>query len=93
MRRVAAVTVFEARGRDGLPKFGAHIVAIMPDAASRDRAIESLNRSRAYGKHVLAKPVTKRRRRRRPTARAFAASAARSRSASGVGTASFSATT
>jgi hypothetical protein len=58
MRRVVAATVFEARGRDGLPKFGAHVVAIMPDAASRDRAIESLNRSRAYGRHLLAKPVT-----------------------------------
>jgi hypothetical protein len=58
MRRILTVRVFEALGRDGLPKFGAHIVAIMPSAAARDRVIESLNTSRVYGKFVLAKPVT-----------------------------------
>jgi hypothetical protein len=48
MRRVRMTTVFEALGRDKQPKFGAHIVAVMPNAASRDRAIEALNGSSAY---------------------------------------------
>ena len=45
MRRLIATTVLEALGRDGLPKFGAHIVAVMPNADARDKAIESLNGS------------------------------------------------
>jgi hypothetical protein len=32
MRRVRMTTVFEARDRKGREKFGAHIVAVMPDA-------------------------------------------------------------
>jgi len=56
MRRQYALSVFEARGRDGLPKFGAHIVALMPTAPARDKLIESLNGA-AYDGHVLAKPV------------------------------------
>ena len=66
MRHRLAVTVFEALGRDGLPKFGAHVVAaIMPNVSARDKAIESLNGSRAYAAYgsvdrpsVLAKPVS-----------------------------------
>ena len=38
------------------PKFGAHIVALMPNATSRDKLIEILNGA-AYEAHVLAKPV------------------------------------
>ncbi|HKN26966.1 MAG TPA: hypothetical protein VJY34_03430 [Roseiarcus sp.] len=56
MRRTNSVSVFEALGRDGSPKFGAHIVALMPSAPARDKLIESLNRS-AYRERVLAKPV------------------------------------
>jgi len=68
MRRVRLTTVFEALGRDKQPKFGAHVVAVMPNAAARDRAIEALNGSSAYagmatgfsesGRPVFAKPVT-----------------------------------
>ena len=68
MRRVSMTTVFEARDRKGREKFGAHIVAVMPDARVRDRAIESLNGSAAYagmatgfsesGRPVFAEPVT-----------------------------------
>ncbi len=68
MRRVRMTTVFEALGRDKQPKFGAHVVAVMPNAAARDGAIEALNGSSAYadmaaglsesGHPVLAKPVT-----------------------------------
>jgi len=43
-------------GRDGSPKFGAQIVALMPNAPARDKLIEALNGS-LYGEHVLAKPV------------------------------------
>ncbi len=57
MRKIVMVTVFEALDRDKEPKFGAHIVAHLPDAAKRDRLIQSLNGSKAYGKHVLAKRV------------------------------------
>ena len=56
MRRIYSVSVFEARGRDGSPKFGAHIVGRMPDVTARDRLIETLNGS-ACREHVLAKPV------------------------------------
>jgi hypothetical protein len=56
MRRIHSVSVFEALGRDGSPKFGAHLVAFMPTTAERDKLIEILNGS-AYGAHVLAKPV------------------------------------
>jgi hypothetical protein len=59
MRRVLMTTVFEARDRKGREKFGAHIVAVMPDARVRDRAAESLNGSAAYAGHVLTKPVSK----------------------------------
>jgi hypothetical protein len=57
MQRVRMTTVFEALGRDKQPKFGAHVVAVMPNAAARDRAIESLNCSPAYEGHVCAKRV------------------------------------
>jgi hypothetical protein len=56
MRRTHSVSVFEALGRDKSPKFGAHIVALMPTTATRDKLIESLNGS-AYRQHVDAKPV------------------------------------
>jgi hypothetical protein len=56
MRRVYSVSVFEARTRDGSPKFGAHIVALMPTAPARDKLIQALNGS-AYGKHVDARSV------------------------------------
>jgi len=94
MPRVLSTTVFEALGRDRQPKFGAHIVAVMPNAAARKRLIESLNGSKAYGQHVLAKSVEdwrglplaiclKRRRRRHGMGleRVSGASADRSRSA------------
>ena len=58
MRRVHMTTVFEARGRDKLPKFGAHIVAVMPNATARGRAIEGLNCSSAYEGRVYAEPVS-----------------------------------
>ena len=58
MQRVLSTTVFEALGRDRQPKFGAHIVAVMPNAMARDRLIERLNGSAAYGKHIDARPVT-----------------------------------
>ena len=58
MRRVLSATVFEALGRDRQPKFGAHIVAVMPNAMARDRLIESLGGSAAYGKHIDTRPVT-----------------------------------
>ena len=57
MRRVHSVSVFEALGHDGSPKFGVHIVALMPNVTARDKLIASLNGSKAYGEHVLAKPV------------------------------------
>jgi hypothetical protein len=56
MRRVYSVSVFEALGRDRSPKFGVHIVALMPNTTARDKLIESLNGS-AYRQHVDAKPV------------------------------------
>ena len=46
MQRVLSTTVFEALGRDGLPKFGAHIVAVMPNAMARDKLIAGLSRSK-----------------------------------------------
>ncbi len=63
MRARPALTVFEALGRDGLPKFNAHIVAVLPSAAERDAVITSLNGSMAYARFgdevsVVAKPVT-----------------------------------
>jgi hypothetical protein len=58
MRRVLSTTVFEALGRDRQPKFGAHIVAVMPNAMARDKLIASLSRSKVYGKHIDARPVT-----------------------------------
>ena len=96
MRRVLSTTVFEALGRDRQSKFGAHVVALMPDAAARDRLVESLNASSLYGSNILAKPVSnwlglddltysKRRPLRRSIGRAFAGLAARSRSASSAG--------
>jgi len=56
MRRVYSVSVFEALGRDRSPKFGVHIVALMPNVTARDRLIEILNGS-VYGEHVDARPV------------------------------------
>jgi hypothetical protein len=58
MRRHLAATAFEARNRKKEPKFGSHIVAVMPDATARDRLVDSLNGSTVYGKNILAKPVT-----------------------------------
>jgi hypothetical protein len=58
MRRHLATTVFEARDRNKEPKFGAHIVTVMPNAAARDRLIDSLNGSPVYGKNIFAEPVT-----------------------------------
>lgn len=58
MRKKHAVTVFEALGRDGSPKFNGHVVAIARDAAHRDKIIQALNGSKAYGKNILADPVT-----------------------------------
>jgi hypothetical protein len=59
MRQAPFVTVFEAFGRDKKPKFGAHIVALMPNGAARDKLVESLNAStKVYAQHVLAEPVT-----------------------------------
>ncbi len=58
MKRVLSTTVFEALGRDRQPKFGAHIVAVMPNAMARDRLVERLNGSAAYGKHIDARAVT-----------------------------------
>ena len=40
------------RRRDGTPKPGAHIVAPMRSAADRDRLVEAINSSAAYGEHV-----------------------------------------
>lgn len=57
MRRVLWAEVQEALGRDELPKFGAHIVGVMPNATARDKLIEALNGSDAFGKNVLAEPV------------------------------------
>jgi hypothetical protein len=51
------VTVFEALGRDGRPKFNAHVILVMPDADARDRLIESLQRSSVYGGRVHARAV------------------------------------
>jgi hypothetical protein len=51
--------MFGIRGANAKPSStGAHIVALMPNATARDRLIDSLNGSMAYGQHVLAKPVT-----------------------------------
>jgi hypothetical protein len=41
--------VRETKGRDGTPKPGAHIVAPMRSAADRDRLVEAINSSTAYG--------------------------------------------
>jgi len=57
MRRAIFITVFEALGRDKQPKFGAHVVALMPNVAARDKLVDSLNGSKVYARHVLAEPV------------------------------------
>jgi hypothetical protein len=57
MRRVISIAVFESLGRDEQPKFGAHIVAVMPNATARDKLIASLNRSKVYNGHIDAGPV------------------------------------
>jgi hypothetical protein len=57
MRSGLLVTVFEALGRDGRPKFNAHVIAIMPDADARDRLIESLHRSSVYTGRADVRPV------------------------------------
>jgi hypothetical protein len=57
MRCGLLVTVFEALGRDGRPKFNAHLIAVMADADARDRLIKSLNRSSVYMGHVDARAV------------------------------------
>jgi hypothetical protein len=57
MRLGLLVTLFEALGRDGQPKFNAHVIVIMPDAKARDRLIESLPRSSVYGRYVDAKRI------------------------------------
>ena len=53
MRRVLTTTVFEALGRNGSPKFNSHIVAVMPSALAREKAIISLNRSSSYGDNIF----------------------------------------
>ena len=68
MRRVLMTTVFEARDRKKREKFGSHLVAVLPDATARDRAVAGLNGSSAYadmaagfsesGRPVFAEPVT-----------------------------------
>jgi hypothetical protein len=57
MRSGLLVTVFEALGRDGRPKFNAHVIAIMPTAAERDSLVDSLNRSSVYAGHLDARLV------------------------------------
>jgi hypothetical protein len=57
MRCGLLVTVFEALGRDGRPKFNGHVIVVMPDADARDRLIESLHRSSVYVGRVDARPV------------------------------------
>jgi hypothetical protein len=57
MRWGLLATVFEALGRDGRPKFNAHVIVVMPDADARDRLIESVHRSSVYAGHVDARPV------------------------------------
>jgi hypothetical protein len=57
MRCGLLVTVFEALGRDGRPKFNVHVIVVMPDAVARDRLIESVQRSSVYAGHVDARPV------------------------------------
>jgi hypothetical protein len=57
MRYGLLATVFEALGRDGRPKFNAHVIVVMPDADARDRLIESLHRSSVYAGRVDARPV------------------------------------
>jgi hypothetical protein len=52
MKKLVYLTVFEALGRDKLPKFGAHIVAHLPTAALRDKLIASLNTSKAFAGHL-----------------------------------------
>jgi hypothetical protein len=52
-----SVTVFEALGRDGQPRFNAHVIVVMPDAYARDRLIESLHRSSVYAGRVDARPA------------------------------------
>jgi hypothetical protein len=48
--------VRETKARDGTPKPGAHIVAPMRSAADRDRLVEAINSSAAYG-DTFAEPV------------------------------------
>jgi hypothetical protein len=57
MRWGLLVTVFEALGRDGQPKFNAHVIVVMPNADARDRLIESLHHSSVYGRYVDAKRI------------------------------------
>jgi hypothetical protein len=57
MRCSLLATVFEALGRDGRPKFNAHVIVVMPDADARDRLIESLRGSSVYVGCVDARPV------------------------------------
>jgi hypothetical protein len=57
MRWGLLVTVFEALGRDGWPKFNAHVIVVMPDADARDRLIESLHRSSVYSGRADVRPV------------------------------------
>jgi hypothetical protein len=56
LRKRHAVTVFEALGRDGQPKFNGHIVAAAKDAEHRDKIIEALAWSK-YGEHIVAESV------------------------------------
>jgi hypothetical protein len=57
MRWSLVVAVLEALGRDGLPKFNAHVATIMPDADARNRLIESLLGSSVYTGYVDARAV------------------------------------
>ena len=58
MWRVLWTEVQEALDRNGFPKFGAHIVASMPDADNRDRLVQSFNGSEFFRRNAYAEPVT-----------------------------------
>jgi hypothetical protein len=58
MWRVLWTEVQEALDQLGFPKFGAHIVASMPDADNRDRLVQSFNGSESFRRNVYAEPVT-----------------------------------
>ena len=59
MRKLVMLTVFEALGRDKLPKFGAHLVAHLPSGALCDKLVSSLTASKVFGERVHAQRVYK----------------------------------